>query len=264
MFHAFSPKHFQQLSPLQEEFFGAGVPQWIYSEDRSFQRQMRQQKQRLLAGLRSTVSLLVFRGDELLLALPLLQRGSQGKLFVTPEAFDAQAAVAAVTAAVSRPFANGGVTGAAATTQQLGEGWKKEGGDEEGCARPESADIEMQMLRQPLTPPDAPSSPAPVREEEAKRRSEAAATAAVCTGGCTQVYVDLSLLVDESVLQMPSDSPLSEVYRAFGLTRHKYVGVLSCERSQSAVCCLAVQCLSAAASPECPAVKILVSVLRAL
>ncbi|OEH75918.1 voltage gated chloride channel domain-containing protein [Cyclospora cayetanensis] len=151
--------------------------------------QQRQQKLQEKA-LRSSVSLLILDQEGgLLQALPLLQMAADGRLRIPPVI--ATAAVAAEGGGVACKQAGKLAAAVNCSTGRLPA----------GC-------VEMQPQMDPICHPSD-------RNTAATEGCGSTAVGEALAGH--QVFVDLSLLVDEEVLQLPPHTPLLHVYRMFGL-----------------------------------------------
>ncbi|XP_026193273.1 uncharacterized protein LOC34623994 [Cyclospora cayetanensis] len=151
--------------------------------------QQRQQKLQEKA-LRSSVSLLILDQEGgLLQALPLLQMAADGRLRIPPVI--ATAAVAAEGGGVACEQAGKLAAAVKCSTGRLPA----------GC-------VEMQPQMDPICHPSD-------RNTAATEGCGSTAAGEALAGH--QVFVDLSLLVDEEVLQLPPHTPLLHVYRMFGL-----------------------------------------------
>ncbi|CDJ57790.1 voltage gated chloride channel domain-containing protein, putative [Eimeria maxima] len=151
--------------------------------------QQHQQHQRERA-VRSSVCLLVLDEDGTLRqSFPLLHLAADGRLRV---AAPSPAAASAASAQLERGHSEG--------NKSFSEG--------------SSGAVEMQRLTCVSHPKELATT---ATETDAGEDAAVAAATGQCTAAGVQVYVDLSLLVDEEVLQLPPHTPLLQVYRLFGL-----------------------------------------------
>lgn len=157
--------------------------------------QQHQQHQRERA-VRSSVCLLVLDEDGTLRqSFPLLHLAADGRLRV---AAPSPAAASAASAQLERGHSEG--------NKSFSEG--------------SSGAVEMQRLTCVSHPKELATT---ATETDAGEDAAVAAATGQCTAAGVQVYVDLSLLVDEEVLQLPPHTPLLQVYRLFGLLQCEWV-----------------------------------------